>query len=196
MINGETITGKEKNFLEEGDIILPLQPKKRKKKCSMCGKILLPDIDKSFTKGGKTYCEECYNLYIISNVSDIKEQNDKEQKEKKLFWDFVRMCYNIEDIPDWWVSQVEKMIKEGKKWGAMRYTLWYIKNIRCLPFCADYGLSIIKNNYQSASEYYTKMKKIISYNKTVPLSKPVINKVKVDSPSEEKQKSKINMEDL
>lgn len=184
----------ETDKFEKEDVKIPL---KRKKKCASCGRVLLPNVDQIVAHGKKTYCEECYQR-VIKSLEEQSKEIGQEQREKQKFWDYVKECYGIEEIPDWWNASIAKIMKDDpkKKWGTLRFTLWYMKNVLFLPFSAEYGISFIKNYYNSARDYYKSLNETMAYNRTADIEPTKIERVKVDSPKNNRPKPKVRMEDL
>lgn len=188
----KTLLGEnETTDLEKDDIRVPT---KRKRKCAHCGKVI--EIGENVIRHkGKAYCESCYNSYVVTTEVQLAE---KQQRDKELFWEYVKVVYHIEEIPERWVIQVDRMLKEDshKNWSSLRFTLWYVKNVMCMPTNPDYGLYFLKDHYSAAATYYAATKEVVAKNMVADMSGQTIQKVKVSSPRNERLKPRVNMEDL
>ena len=184
---------KESDDIEQEDINFPAT---KKKKCCVCGKVISPNADEPITFGRKSYCKKCY----VERGLDVQQalQAQQEQKEKNLFWAYVRESYGMDDIPDWWVSQMEKFLKggEAKSWGALRYTLWYVRNILVMPVSPEYGLAVIKKYYSEAAKHYGDTKKFTENNHKAKLLEVKNEVMSFSRKNESEKKHLINIEEL
>lgn len=164
--------------------------------CSVCNRELTPPYDKIIYHGKKAYCEFCEKERVSNKKSSQNPETNLDQSDKQLLFDTIRKTFNVEVVPDWWVSQVEKLHKEGKSYSAMAYTIYYASSYEGFTFQEDYGISgVISIFYEKAKKNYEQEKKVREINSGVKLEEK-LNSVKIKPPKTESWKPTSRIEDL
>lgn len=148
--------------------------------CSSCGKQLNPPYDKIYRHGKTILCEVCESEKSSRKKSSCSATSDC-QKDKEVLFKTIRELFDINQVPEWWVSQIDKFHKEGKSYLALDYTIKYAILYEGFVPQEEYGISgIITMFYDKASKNYnqeTKMRELnakteISNNTTIVRIKP------------------------
>ncbi|MEG0898326.1 MAG: hypothetical protein RSF40_01270 [Oscillospiraceae bacterium] len=134
--------------------------------CKKCGRTSLQPSEKS-TMSGKTYCNACYEILRI------------DADAYKALIDDICKTFNI-DVP---TGLILKQIKEYKtelhySYAAMRYTLWYIREISRISLDVKFGIVMIKYTYDEAKQHYEQQERISNSVTDVELKTKIVTKKK------------------
>lgn len=159
-----------------------VKPLARLAKCKGCSKEL--KSDERFIHSNKTYCLNCYNL-------KIKESEDY---DKLILW----ICkYFNQDKPN---GLILKQIKDYKDkfeytYAGIHYCLWYLTEIKNIKLQIQYGIALVKFEYEKAKDYFLQQQTI---QKSVPSVKPteIVRNIKMKSKKRLNSKLLINIDEL
>jgi len=115
--------------------------------CKSCGKKITFEEKRIYSN--KTYCESCYNIQLQHRESYNNLISD------------ICIYFNIEQPTGLILKQIKQYKEEFKySYDAMRYVLWYIKEILNKEFIIQYGIALIKYHYYDAEAYYNQQENI------------------------------------
>lgn len=166
--------------------------------CSVCGKVLKPPYDRVYKHGTKQNCEDCENQRKQKTAQSKKtvETVTEEQEAKKELYTLIRRVYQVSEVPDRWIYQVDRLIKDGKTYAGLTYTLNYAVNYLGIQVDSTYGISgLIEMFYEEAAKNYAKEEEIRSRNEVFNHNSETI-KIKMRAPKTTKWKPTSSIEDL
>lgn len=163
--------------------------------CSCCGKQLNPPYDKIYRHGKKILCDNC-EQERASKAKLSQNSSKVEQEDKAFLFQTIQEMFRIETIPEWWITQIEKMHKEGKTYLGMAYTIKYAVLYQGFILQEDYGISgVISIFYNEASQNYEKEEKVREINDLVNINQTK-KIIRIKPPKVDKWKPTSNIEDL
>jgi hypothetical protein len=166
--------------------------------CNVCGKVLRLPYDRAYRHGAKLYCEDCETQRKISNAQSKKtvETVAEDQEQKKELYALIRKLFQISEVPDKWIFQIDRLIKDGKTYGGLAYTLNYAINYLGFTPDSEYGVTgIINMYYTEAAKNYAKEEEIRSHNEDFDHQSEIV-KIRMKPPKTSMWKPTSSIEDL
>lgn len=166
--------------------------------CNICGKVLRLPYDKAYRHGTKLLCEDCELQRKINNAQSKKtvETVAEEQEQKKELYAVIRKLFQISEVPDKWIFQIDRFVKDGKTYAGMAYTLNYAINYLGFPSDSEYGISgIINMYYTEAAKNYAKEEEIRLRNEDFDHQTETV-KIRLKPPKTNMWKPTSSIEDL
>lgn len=190
---------------DEGFIVTP----RAAIKCSLCGKVLNPPYLETNKKGKKWICDSCLEVQAADEAKakvkvDEKEKRSqsaldsaKKRKSQARLYDYIKQVFGIDEVPESWVIQLDKMIKDDpkKNYSTLWFTMYYAIEIEGFMPSMNYGISFIPSFYSRASNFYKERQKVLKRNEEVELSAEAVN-IKMRPPEPKRRRKLTNIEDL
>lgn len=159
---------------------------------SVCNQCKQRIVGKGFEIKGKTYCGGCY--------SDLLEELERKEKDKKQLGDFLLQLFQVSDLPIETISQIDFFVNEQKNIDDIKNILSYYYNIleNEIKYSDLYYINKIVDKYcNSYKHYLLEKEKIKKQNelidlKNIPSQTIIIRKEKKRGG----KKPSYNMEDL
>ena len=178
-------------------------------KCSLCGKVLNPPYLETNKKGKKWICDSCLEVQAADEAKakvkvDEKEKRSqsaldsaKKRKSQARLYDYIKQVFGIDEVPESWVIQLDKMIKDDpkKNYSTLWFTMYYAIEIEGFMPSMNYGISFIPSFYSRASNFYKERQKVLKRNEEVELSAEAVN-IKMRPPEPKRRRKLTNIEDL
>lgn len=158
--------------------------------CSECGRQIDVSKEKIHKANDKILCVDCYKERREANSANA----EKEKKYKSLFYNYLKAYCDIDEIPDWWVDQIDKLNQEDSakyNYVNLYFVLKYVLSISDYTFNPKYGLKFLKLYFNESMEYYKKQKEVRAKNAQFEFKKDVNNITIVISNERPKPKTKI-----
>ena len=154
------------------------------RRCPKCQQVI---IGSGHLYNGKLYCDQCYTQ-IIEEVQQLELQ-------KRDLFDFIKELFMIESIPDSWIYTIDQLLSSGKKISGIKMTLIYYYQILGNTPNEVYGLSVVKKYYEDAYQYALKQQEIEKLNREHQEKAEQVT-VRINRPVSAKRKPDYRIEDL
>ena len=152
------------------------------RQCARCGAFVAPG-ELKFDQSVGAVCVNCYKE--LTEGKRLK--TEKQKRYKLLFEDAVKKHFKMDEIPDWWLEQVEKMMGRDPKLDYVWVYSVFKYAVGVVGYEPDpmFGLSFLVRYVEPAKEYYKKQKEIREHNQnavienktvTVVIKKPRVTK--------------------
>ena len=190
---------------DEGFIVTP----RAAIKCSLCGKVLNPPYLETNKKGKKWICDSCLEVQAADEAKakakvDEKEKRSqsaldsaKKRKSQARLYDYIKQVFGIDEVPESWVIQLDKMIKDDpkKNYSTLWFTMYYAIEIEGFMPSMNYGISFIPSFYSRASNFYKERQEVLKRNEEVELSTEAVN-ITMRPPEPKRRRKLTNIEEL